>query len=165
MSEGEVLLRGAMIAERVLAYPRIWEADLVLSYIEIPGSNEVPTTPILKELLQAGRAVAVPRVAGDALEWHHIRRLDSLRPGALNVPEPTGDPESVIRLESADSLCLVPGIVWSSGGYRIGFGKGFYDRFLSEYIGESIGLGWLDSGVDDFPTESHDIPVQRLMVA
>jgi 5-formyltetrahydrofolate cyclo-ligase len=163
MSPEEVAERGAIIAERVLALAKVRNAPLVLSYVEKPGTNEVPTTPILQALLDRGQHIAVPRVEGSELVWHEVRELGDLRPGAYGIPEPNSDPESVIRHWLSGAVCLVPGVCWTMAGDRLGYGGGYFDRFLSASRLHAIGLVWQEAILPSLPLEPHDQPVSQVV--
>jgi len=163
MSPEEVAVRGAIIAERVLELPEVREASLVLSYVEKPGANEVPTTPILQALFDRGQHIAVPRVEGSELVWHELRELGALRPGAYGVPEPNNDLQTVIRHKLSGAVCLVPGVCWTLRGDRLGYGGGYFDRFLSVSKICSIGLAWQEAISPSLPLEPHDQPVSQVV--
>ncbi len=93
--------------------------------------SEVNTFGIITKLLSGGRRVALPRVEGQFLVLYEIRSLDELRPGCMNIPEPSvlsGDRK--VSINDVDAI-IVPGAAFDENGNRIGYGGGFYDRLLS----------------------------------
>ena len=121
---------------------RLWDleafrgASQVLCYVDVRG--EVATQPMIARLLAAQREVLVPVMqSGGVLLWSRLRDLNDLVENEYRILEPktveVGQPR-------ADGCCLVPGLTFMEDGHRLGYGKGYYDRFLAEYDGASIGL-------------------------
>ncbi|MBI1319542.1 MAG: 5-formyltetrahydrofolate cyclo-ligase [Candidatus Hydrogenedens sp.] len=160
MTPDAVRRGGEIIAARVLALPEVRRAPLVLSYVEKPGMNEVPTSPIIEALLAERKAVAVPRVEGEHLIWQSVDGLAGLVSDVFGVPTPEKDDRLVIRHYPPGTVCLVPGLWWTDAGYRLGYGKGYFDRFLLVLKLHSIGLGWKESVIGDLPIEPHDQAVE-----
>lgn len=149
------------IEAALAAFPLFAEAPLVLAYVS--RGAEVGTRALIARLLAAGRRVAVPRtdLAAHALSFHEIRSFDELAPGAMGILEPAAEAP---RLDGpaplVGSVCLVPGLVFDGAGHRVGYGGGYYDRFLAFYPGHKIGLArttMLSS--NPLPTDGHDVPV------
>lgn len=129
---------------------------------------EVDTTGIIRRSLQNGKRVAVPRcIPGTReMEFYYIHSLDELSPGSFGVMEPLPLPERKVE-EYAGSLCVVPGFCFDFSGYRLGYGKGYYDRFLNQYTGSKAGIcysvnvrnrlrhGRFDCAVDVLVTERY----------
>lgn len=111
----------------------------VLSYVST--SIEVDTIGIIERSLRQGKQVAVPRcVPGTReMEFYLIHSLDDLSPGAFGVMEPAPAPERLLK-DTTDSLCVIPGFCFDLVGYRLGYGKGYYDRFLNRYDGTRVGI-------------------------
>jgi 5-formyltetrahydrofolate cyclo-ligase len=119
------------LCDRLLALPQIRTAGTVLTYVSQP--HEADTRALIAALLAAGKTVAAPRCA-DAMgemQFFVIRSFDELAPGAFGLTEPTLDCPPAYP--GADSVCLVPALLFDEGGYRLGYGGGYYDRFLEEY--------------------------------
>ena len=117
------------------------DAELVLAYVS--GGEEPDTLGVIEDLLEAGRRVAVPAFdeATGSLAFYEIASLDELAPGHRGTLEP--DPAGRAALDVyglAQTVCLVPGLVFDADGHRIGYGGGYYDRFLPYYPGEKIAL-------------------------
>lgn len=137
-------MSGSGRAEKSAAVSRLltdWEiykkAGAVMTYVSF--GSEVRTDAALEKILSDGKTAAVP-LCGDGAEMtaRVIRSRDELSPGAYGVPEP---PESapLIAKDKID-LIIVPGLGFDKSGYRIGYGKGYYDRFLKDYRGAAVGL-------------------------
>lgn len=146
----------AAIARKVLSSAFFQQAEKVLCYVSLP--DEVATEPMMKAAWEQGKRVAVPYSDGDCMEFFLINSLDGLHTGAFGVREP--DPHSGERLtDFSHSICLVPGLAFTPDGYRIGYGKGYYDKFLKNYPFLSVGLCYNSLILEDLPTEDYDIPV------
>lgn len=150
----------ASIRSALEAFPLFSEAPLVLTYVS--REAEVGTRSLIESLLAEGRRVAVPRVDLGAhdMAFHEIRSLDELVPRTMRILEPASDAPVVTTPEMVGSVCLVPGLVFDGAGHRVGYGGGYYDRFLAFYPGDKIGLArttMLSS--NPLPTDGHDVPV------
>lgn len=150
----------ASIRSALEAFPLFFEASLVLTYVS--REAEVGTRALIESLLAEGRRVAVPRVDLEAhdMAFHEIRSLDELVPRTMRILEPAADAPVVTTPDMVGSVCLVPGLVFDGAGYRVGYGGGYYDRFLAFYPGDKIGLArttMLSS--NPLPTDGHDVPV------
>ena len=151
----------ASIMSALAAFPLFAEAPLVLTYVS--REAEVGTRDLIEGLLAEGRRVAVPHVERDAhrMAFHEIFSLDELAPGTLRILEPAADaPVLSEPAQLAGSVCLVPGLVFDGAGHRVGYGGGYYDRFLAFYPGDKIGLArttMLSS--NPLPVDGHDVPV------
>ena len=153
-------LSDSAIFSQLYEFPIFDDARLVLSYVSF--GPEVDTRILIDGLLVEGRRVAVPRVnrAAHAMTFHEIASLDELEPGTMGILEPAPDVPAVSVREMVGSVCLVPGLVFDGAGHRVGYGGGYYDRFLAFYPGDKIGLArttMLSS--NPLPTDGLDVPV------
>lgn len=129
----------ADICSRVIKLRQYQQADVILVYVSTP--IEVDTRNLIQLALSQGKQVAVPRcVPGTRqMEFYLIKSLEELSPGTFGVLEPLPDSEYLLP-ENAKGICIVPGLCFDQYGYRLGYGKGYYDRFLSGYQGITIGI-------------------------
>lgn len=119
-----------------------------------PVNQEVATDMIFASALKAGKRVCYPRVDQDALQFYAVHTLNDLKPGSFGVSEPV--PAQAVDPGDID-LIIVPGIAFDVHGFRLGYGKGYYDRFLSvqaEVV--SVGLGFEFQIHPALPVASHD---------
>lgn len=151
------------IRDRVLGLPLYREAPSLHTYIgAIEG--EVATDGIVEAALASGRRVFCPRVVRgpDRLESYEIRSLDELIPGPRGLREP--DPARARRVaEEEIGLVLVPGIAFDRRGHRIGFGAGFYDRFLGALGAPTVGLAFSLQIVHRVPCAKRDVPADWIV--
>ena len=138
-------------------------ASLILAYVTY--RNELDTAPIIQRAWKDGKRVAVPVCDKGKLVFYEIDSLEGMRAGSRGVLEP--DPATCIAIDEADlegSICLVPGLVFDSEGYRIGYGAGYYDNFLATYPGLKVGLvQTLRISSNPLPHDDHDVPMDILV--
>lgn len=152
----------AAILARLLALREYGRAPVVFTYVSKP--SEVDTTALIEAALAAHKKVAVPLCFPEAVEmrFYEIGSVGELRKGLYGVLEP--DPEKSRPAEAAeDSICIVPGLSFDSQGYRLGYGKGYYDRFLSGFPGVTVGLCYSGCVKWDLPHGYYDRPVDLLI--
>ena len=139
------------------------DARVVHAYVgAIEG--EVATREIVRRALAAGRRVVCPRVAWDPprLESYAIRSLDELVEGRRGRWEP--DPAHAEPVpDAALGLVVVPGLAFDRRGWRVGFGAGLYDRFLSRVDAPTVALAFSLQILDRLPVEPHDVPVDWIV--
>lgn len=146
----------------LLALDEYARAECVALYA--PAHNETDTGLILAAAFQAGKRVLYPAVCGHHMVFRRVEHVDALQEGAFGILEPcqTGPDH---QADEAD-LIVVPGVAFDRSGHRIGYGKGFYDRFL-QHPGRRAHLVGLchDFQLTDgaFPADSHDIPMEIIV--
>jgi 5-formyltetrahydrofolate cyclo-ligase len=147
----------------VASSPEFAAARVVMLYLSTP--LEVDTSPLALKCWQAGKTVVVPKVSWDQRRMLPVEISSLADPTTLTGPgirEPIGG--KPVPTDLID-MVIVPGLGFSSNGYRIGRGMGFYDRFLaqSEFIGVSCGLAFEEQVVESLPVLDHDIPLSMLV--
>ena len=128
-----------------------------------PIKKEPDLDKLAIRLLELGIGVFYPISHTDALNltFHKITLLDDLKISTYGIKEP---PENFTQYISCPStVCLVPALAFDSLGSRIGYGKGYYDRFLSDFCGKSFGIVFHELFIDKLPTDEHDIPVDIII--
>ncbi|MCC6142584.1 MAG: 5-formyltetrahydrofolate cyclo-ligase [Candidatus Hydrogenedentes bacterium] len=148
------------IHERLRSIDLFVSASVLLSYVD--HDKEVETLPILSAHLELGLRVAVPYIASDhGLQWSLIGGLDDLSIGKHAILEPR---RPCVPFNVPDgAVCLIPAVGWSVNRFRLGYGGGYFDRFLGDFKGVSIGLGFDFQVLPDLPLEAHDQPVRILV--
>ena len=131
--------------------PLLEEADIVLTYVST--DIEVDTRCLLQFCFDNDIKVGVP-VSGDTeLEFYRIHSFSELENGRYGILEPVDRAEAITV--SDRSVCIVPALCADGNGYRLGYGKGYYDRFLSRFPGKSVIICYSDHKMT-VPTETHD---------
>ena len=151
----------AVICDRAAGLPAFRAADTVHVYVGVAG--EVRTLPLLEAAWGAGQRVACPRVGiGGRLETRQIRFPEDLVAGPRGLREP--DPERTVLVPpEAIDLVVVPGVGFDRRGGRLGFGGGYYDRFLSTTGASRLGLAFSLQIVDRIPQGPGDEPVHWIV--
>ena len=163
--ESEMIRMSAQIAERVLGLEQYTGAETVFVYLDLPG--EVQTRELIRRCLKDGKRVGVPKVktAGAAGEMHfyEIRDFDHLLPGPMHLLEP--DPAYCPCLDQEEeALVIMPGVAYDRALHRIGYGGGFYDRYLQTYEKHPTAAVAFDFQVfDEVPFVNTDIRPQILI--
>lgn len=140
---GETARREAddAIEQKVLALREFVQAEVVLSYCSV--GDEVRTRGIIEAAWAAEKTVALPWcVPGTrGMRWYRVQSFDELARGSFGVLEPVPERAKEQSLSTGQPmLALVPGFTFDAAGFRLGYGGGFYDTFLAEYAGASVGL-------------------------
>jgi len=114
-------------------------------FVYVSTSIEVDTFGIIEAALKDGKKVAVPRCIPETYQmtFHYIDSFDCLKPGTFSVLEP--DENLPIADDFGKSLMIVPAMVIDMYGYRLGYGKGYYDRYISKYNGVTAGICYIDN--------------------
>jgi 5-formyltetrahydrofolate cyclo-ligase len=162
MSDADRHRKSLVACSMITASPEFQAARCIMLYVSIP--TEVDTAPLALRAWQAGKTVVVPKVSWDQRRMLPIE-ISSLTTGMTStgpgIREPiAGNP---MPLDMID-LVIVPGLGFTTTGYRIGRGMGFYDRFLAqpEFLGLSCGLAFAEQVVADLPVLDHDVPLSML---
>ena len=133
----------------------------VLIYVSSP--IEVDTNGLIENCFRDGKRVLVPRclTGGNVMEFCEIDSFDMRISGAFGISEPDSSVKAAAEIPD-DSVCVTPGLAFDKSGHRLGFGKGFYDRFLADYKGIAAGLCYENGLCDCVFHEEHDIAVDML---
>ena len=141
LSEQERSVLDDRITQKLLATSEYAEATTVLTYVSV--SSEVSTRMFIECALRDGKTVAVPRcLPGHCLEFVAITSLEQLVAAPFNLLEPAKELPAVTEDQKNNSICIVPALLVDTKGYRLGYGAGFYDRFLSTYPVKKICLAY-----------------------
>lgn len=141
----------------------LWkEAEMI--GVTLSTSKEWDTKEIIEKAWIDGKRVCVPKsIHGTrALHFFEITAFTQVEKGYFDLLEPIISETERVD-EAAIDLMIVPGLIFTRSGYRIGFGGGYYDRFLEYFDKTTVSLLHSNQLVDAFPVESHDIPVQYLI--
>ena len=161
VNEQKKLLRKVMLQKRKelsdseTAVKKMQSAELILPFVSARG--EVGTREFIARCFVAEKTVAVPRcIDGSNMEFCVIHTFDDLEKGMYGIDEPKQHCE-IIKAENAqNSVLIVPGLCFSYDGYRLGYGKGYYDRFISRYKGYTVGVCYSEFMTDDIPVDEYD---------
>ena len=164
LNDSEREEKAQAIKKRFFSLPEFKKARAILFYAAF--GSEVPTHDMMEEALKMGKKIILPITDTETkqLVLREVHDLQSLKLNKYGIPEPS--PENTIRYEAGLlDLIVVPGVVFDACGHRIGYGGGYYDRFL-EKIDPSvprISIAFEIQIVPEIPKEEHDLPVDKIV--
>lgn len=164
LDRDQVEAGGQAILAKVLALEAYRRAELVHSYVS-SKENEVDTRALIGTCLAQGKRVAVPVVMPGTKTLSHalIDSLDQLVVGPWGLAQPDPAATTWLPAEARIDLVVVPGLAFDRRGQRIGWGGGYYDRFLAQVPAVKIGLCYDALVLDCIPGEPHDVPVDLVV--
>ena len=161
MTEEEIVERSNALAEKFYNSPAYQAASTIYGYL--PYNQEVRTVPMLQRALDEGKRVAVPKVYGEEMRFIYLEDLTQVSKGYAGIPEPIAD---ATVAEDQQALVLMPGLAFDPQGHRIGYGGGFYDRFLAQEPNHpTLALCYEFQMQAHLDTEEFDIPVDTVLWA
>lgn len=161
MTEEEIVSRSAALGKAFAASELYQQAETIYGYL--PYNQEVRTVPMLEQALRDGKKVAVPKVMGDEMVFIYLEDLSLVEKGYAGIPEPVANGPVA---QDTTALVLMPGLAFDREGHRIGYGGGFYDKFLQrEPEHPTLALCYEFQMLPHLETEEHDIPVDCVLWA
>lgn len=154
--------KNTRIMERLIHHPAFQRATTI--GITISRFPEVDTEKIIEFAWQQSKTIVVPKCNAKTrqMDFRRIDHFQQLETVYMDLKEPIVEQTESYSHETID-LLIVPGVVFNRAGYRIGFGGGYYDRFLSCYQNRTISLAFSEQIQENLPIESHDLPVQTII--
>lgn len=153
------------ICENFIESELYHSAEILLCYASL--DDEIKTDSIIEKALNDGKKVFLPvcKNKDGEMDFYQILSLDELVSGFFGVREP-----DTVRCkikfdnehDSEKAVCVVPGLAFDRKGFRLGYGKGYYDRFLSKYCGVSVGFCYSELLLDSVPTDIYDKKVDYI---
>ncbi|HGQ8230509.1 TPA: 5-formyltetrahydrofolate cyclo-ligase [Streptococcus pneumoniae] len=147
------------LTERLLQHPFYQEAKVIASYLSFP--HEFQTQELIEQALKDGKKVLIPKTYPKGRMDFVVYDSQQLVKTSFGLLEPQGDLE-VVDASQID-LIHVPGLAFTTDGYRIGYGGGYYDRYLEQFSGHTLSTIY-PCQIQDFIPENHDIPVQEVLI-
>ncbi len=142
----------------VLQHPYVQNSKMIACYVSLP--NEVDTLALIETFLKT-KSVCVPRVEGTIMHFYQIDSLDELQVGHFHVLEPT---TSRKVLSQDIDIMLVPMMAFDGRKYRVGYGKGYYDKyFASGYQGYKLGLAYAMQYVNEIAVDEYDYALDEII--
>ncbi|WP_102345587.1 5-formyltetrahydrofolate cyclo-ligase [Bacillus sp. Marseille-P3661] len=132
--------------------------------ITISREKEILTKPIIEEGWKEKKQMAVPKCHPKIkkMTFREITNFEQLEVVYYGLEEPIESITNPIMQENID-LLIIPGLAFDENGYRLGFGGGYYDRYLAGYNGMTIALAFKPQIVQKIPIEQHDLPVNLII--
>lgn len=161
MTEEEHKQKSEAIIANLLNDPAFSSASVI--GVTISSFPEVDTICLIETCWQSGKGIAVPKCdpATRSMDFYLIESFNQLETVYMKLLEPKVEETEFVPPEKID-LMVVPGVVFSPAGYRIGFGGGYYDRYLASFSGRTRSLAFTSQIIDSVPVEAHDIPVEGI---
>lgn len=156
MPEKELKRKSKKIQEKLLEILAIGET--VMTYLSY--RNEVETDFLIEELLERNQVLAVPKTFGESMKACRTESIEDLEENSRGIREPEDCGEVS---ETFINTCIVPGVKFDTEGNRIGYGKGYYDRFLENFQGQKIGLTYQKFMEQKIPTDERDIQMDKII--
>ena len=161
MTEAEIREKSQELGRLFLQSEEYRNARSIYGYL--PYNQEVRTVAMLEQALRDGKRVAVPKCYGDEMRFIWMEDLSLVEKGYAGIPEPVADGPIA---DDETALVLMPGMAFDREGHRIGYGGGFYDKFLArEENHPKVALCYDFQMVPHLETEEYDIPVDKVIWA
>ena len=146
------------IYKKVVTHPFFLSADEIYCYIDF--RKEVGTRKIIEEAWNLGKRAAVPRIEASEMNFYYIESFSELESGCFGVLEPTGNEIA----KGKQVLVIIPGAAFDKTKNRIGYGKGYYDRFLNKYPAyRTLALAFELQMVEEIPSDSFDVKPNQIV--
>ena len=153
LSNEEAAIKSITILNKLFETEQYKQAECVYCYIDF--RNEVKTMPLIRKAIKDGKRVAAPRISGESMEFYYITDHSDLEEGSYGIMEPS---MSCPLAEETDAMLVMPGVAFDRENHRIGYGGGFYDRYLErENTHFKIALAYDFQIFEHVPYEEHDI--------
>lgn len=161
MTEEQIIAASERLGELFLSSNLYQNASTIYGYL--PYNQEVRTVPMLEQAIRDGKRVAVPKVYGDEMRFIYLDDLSAVEKGYAGIPEPIADGPIA---DDPTALVLMPGLAFDREGHRIGYGGGFYDKFLAaEPDHPTLALCYEFQMLEHLQTEEFDVPVDCVLWA
>ena len=159
MTEAEIREKSQDLTRQFLATEEYCNARSIYGYL--PYNQEVRTVPLLEQALREGKRVAVPKCYGDEMRFIWLEDLNAVEKGYAGIPEPIADGPVA---DDGEALVLMPGLAFDREGHRIGYGGGFYDKFLAREVKHpTVALCYDFQVFDHLETDEFDVPADRIL--
>ena len=159
ISKEEKHMLDAALCEAIAAHERFLTADALLSYLPIRGEPDLETLFALAEARNI--PIFLPRCEADGMRFLRYTAKSALTPDRYGIAAPPSTADEAVP--TASTLCLVPGLAAGRDGTRLGYGGGFYDRFLPRFEGFSLFAVYERFVLDTLPHEPHDHPLTHVI--
>ncbi|MDQ0817636.1 5-formyltetrahydrofolate cyclo-ligase [Bacillus pumilus] len=152
----------ALLHEHLLQLPA-WKLAKTIA-LTMSRGKEIPTMPLIEKAWEEGKTVCIPTCFPETKEmmFYEYTPETKMTSSYFGLLEPDPRASAAVHKEAID-LIIVPGVCFDQKGYRIGFGGGYYDRYLADYHGVTIALCLSLQQIEHVPAEAHDIPVSMIV--
>lgn len=156
----EIRENSEMICDAFLNLPEYQDAKVVFAYVDC--KNEVETGKVIEQCWKDGKILAVPKVFGEIMKYYEIHSYDDLEDGYYGIREPKH--ERLREIVSEDGLMILPGVAFDLSRHRVGYGGGFYDRYLEAHPDmKKIAFAFEFQVFDEVPYDIHDKQPEKII--
>ncbi|MBR2869248.1 MAG: 5-formyltetrahydrofolate cyclo-ligase [Clostridia bacterium] len=148
------------IAEKLFECEEYINSDLILIYISV--RNEINTFQIINHSFELGKKIAIPYCSDNKMYFYEISDQNELTEVQFGIPTVNPEGRNAVSVDK-QTLCIVPALAFDLNGNRLGYGGGYYDRFLAENNVASIGLCRKDFILSELPYEDFDIRIPKVI--
>ncbi len=156
----QIRMNSNAICEKFIQLPEYKEASVVFAYMDC--KNEVETKKVIEQCWKDKKTVAVPKVFGEIMKYYVITSYDDLEEGYFGIPEPKY--EKLQEIVCEDGLMILPGVAFDIHRHRVGYGGGFYDRYLEAHPNmKKIAFAFEFQMFDEVPFEEFDRQPEKII--
>ena len=149
----------AWLTEQLLLHPFYKKAKTIATYLSFP--HEFQTAELIEQAQKDGKTILIPKTYPQGKMDLVLYEPEKLEKNSFGLLEPQG--EAIVFVPSQIDLIHVPGLAFNTSGYRVGYGGGYYDRYLEQFSGHSISTIF-PCQIQDFHPDPHDIPVEEVLI-
>lgn len=146
-----------LIFQQIINNSKINQSELILIYLSF--NDEVDTQPIINHFIKS-KKIAVPKINGSEMEFYYINKNAKFQKNKFGIQEPITNDKV---LDFQNSVCFTPGLCFDKNGNRLGYGRGFYDKFLNQNKTYSIGLCYSECFVSHLPHTKFDHKMNQII--
>ena len=146
------------IFEKIIKLKEYTNSKLILTYVSL--KDEVDTLKLIEYSICNGKKVAVPKCIGSEMKFYLINSISDLKKGCFGILEPINNNEAK---DLENSVCIIPGICFDKNENRIGYGGGYYDKFLNSYKGTKVGITYKKCICSKINIDKYDIRVDKVI--
>ncbi|WP_099467639.1 5-formyltetrahydrofolate cyclo-ligase [Konateibacter massiliensis] len=158
LTNEELQQKSDAISHTFLNLPEYQNAPMIYIYMDF--KNEVVTKHVIEDAFQRGKKVAIPKIIDDEMHFFYMEEGQELTEGYFGIREPN----VTVPVQDSQGVMVVPGVAFEEKGYRVGYGKGYYDRFLAKNpMLKKIAFAFELQMVDEIPYDIHDIPMDIII--
>lgn len=159
LSKEEKEVMGAWLTEQLLLHPFYKEAKNIATYLSFP--HEFQTARLIEEAQKDGKTILIPKTYPHGKMDFVLYEPEKLERNSFRLLEPQG--KTIVFEPSQIDLIHVPGLAFNPSSYRIGYGGGYYDRYLEHFPGPTISTIY-PCQIQNFQPEHYDIPIEEVLI-
>ena len=159
LSKEEKEVMDAWLTEQLLLHPFYKEAKTIATYLSFP--HEFQTARLIEQAQKDGKTILIPKTYLHGKMDFVLYEPEKLERNSFGLLEPQG--KAIVFEPSQIDLIHVPGLAFNTSGYRVGYGGGYYDRYLEHFPGNTISTLY-PCQIQDFHPDPHDIPVEEVLI-